>query len=93
MKHLNSTPLEGIVVTDKGELFYLLQIKKISDLVKLRKDLITAIDLISKCGNSGENVNAINTLNGLLSGLMMYDNDHYEAMDIALADVFKMKNK
>ena len=94
MEHLHETPLQGIVGTDKGELFYLLQIEKVSDLVKLRGDLSTAIDLISKNESSKEGTNAINTLNGLLAGLMKYDNDHYEAMDIALADAMKkMKNK
>lgn len=33
--------------------------------------------------SSEEGINAINALNRLLSGLMKYDNDHYEAMDIA----------
>lgn len=36
MEHLHETPLQGIVGTDKGELFYLLPIEKVSDLVKLR---------------------------------------------------------
>lgn len=94
MEHLHETPLQGIVGTDKGELFYLLQIEKVSDLVKLRWELSTAIDLISKNESSKEGTNAINTLNGLLAGLMKYDNDHYEAMDVALADAMKkMKNK
>lgn len=52
MEQLNETPLQGIVGTDSGELFYLLQIEKVSDLVKLRGDLSTAIDLISKSGSS-----------------------------------------
>lgn len=85
MEKLKETPLQGILGTDKGELFYLLQIEKVSDLVKLRGDLSIAIDLISKCGSSEEGVNTINALNKLLSGLMRYDNDHYEAMDIALS--------
>ena len=34
MEHLHETPLQGIVGTDKGELFYLLPIEKVSDLVK-----------------------------------------------------------
>ena len=94
MEQLKETPLQGIVGTDKGELFYLLEIEKVSDLVKLRGDLSTAIDLISKCGSSRERMNAIGTLNKLLAGLMKYDNDHYEAMDSALADaMMKMKNK
>lgn len=94
MEQLKETPLQGIVGTDKGELFYLLEIEKVSDLVKLRGDLSTAIDLISKCGSSRESMNAIGTLNKLLAGLMKYDNDHYEAMDSALADaMMKMKNK
>ena len=45
MEHLHETPLQGIVGTDKGELFYLLPIEKVSDLVKLRGDLSVAIDL------------------------------------------------
>ncbi len=94
MEQLKETPLQGIVGTDKGELFYLLEIEKVSDLVKLRGDLSTTIDLISKCGSSRESMNAIGTLNKLLAGLMKYDNDHYEAMDSALADaMMKMKNK
>lgn len=94
MKHLNLTPLQGIVGTENGELFYLLQIERISDLVKLRGDLITAIDLISKSGDSEESVNAVNTLNRLLYGLMKYDNDHYEAMDIAFGDALnELRNK
>lgn len=94
MEQLKETPLQGIVGTDTGELFYLLEIEKVSDLVKLRGDLSTAIDLISKCGSSRESMNAIGTLNKLLAGLMKYDNDHYEAMDSALADaMMKMKNK
>lgn len=94
MEQWNETPLQGIVETDKGELFYLLQIEKVSDLVKLRGDLSTAIDLISKYGSAEESINAINTLNRLLAGLMKYDSDHYEAMDIALADTMKkMKNQ
>lgn len=96
MEHLNETPLQGIVGTDKGELFYLLEIEKVSDLVKLRGDLSIAINLISKFGSSDseESINAINTLNRLLAGLMKYDNDHYEAMDSALADAMKkMKNE
>lgn len=94
MEQLNATPLQGIVGTDNGELFYLLQIEKVSDLVKLREDLSTAIDLISKCGSSRESINAISTLNKLLAGLMKYDSDHYEAMDSALADAMnQLKNK
>lgn len=89
MEQLHETPLQGIVGTDKGELFYLLQIEKISDLVKLRGNLSTAIDLISKGDNSKEGANAINTLNKLLAGLMKYDDDHYEVMDVALADTMK----
>lgn len=85
MEQFNETPLQGILGTEKGELFYLLQIEKVSDLVKLRGDLSIAIDLISKCGSSEEGINAINALNKLLYGLMKYDNDHYEAMDIALS--------
>ena len=85
--------MQGIVGTDKGELFYLLQIEKVSDLVKLRGDLSTAIDLISKNGSSEEGTSAINRLNGLLAGLMKYDNDHYEAMDIALADAMRKLEK
>lgn len=48
-----------------------------------------AIDLISKSGSSEEGTSAINTLNGLLTGLMKYDSDHYEAMDVALADAMR----
>lgn len=47
MEQFNETPLQGILGTDNGKLFYLLQIEKVSDLVKLRGDLSTAIDLIS----------------------------------------------
>lgn len=94
MEKLKETPLQGIVGTDNGELFYLLQIEKVSDLVKLRGDLSTAIDLISKSGSSEESINAINRLNRLLAGLMKYDNDHYEAMDSALADAMnQLKNR
>lgn len=94
MEQFNETPLQGILGTDNGKLFYLLQIEKVSDLVKLRGDLSTAIDLISKCGSSEEGINAINALNRLLSGLMKYDNDHYETMDIALSSTMKvLKNK
>lgn len=46
MEQFNETPLQGILGTDNGKLFYLLQIEKVSDLVKLRGDLSTAIDLI-----------------------------------------------
>ena len=78
MEQFNETPLQGILGTDNGKLFYILQIEKVSDLVKLRGDLI----------------NAINALNRLLSGFMKYDNDHYEAMDIALSSTMKvLKNK
>lgn len=94
MEKLKETPLQGIVGTDNGELFYLLQIEKVGDLVKLRGDLSTAIDLISKNGSSEESINAINRLNRLLAGLMKYDNDHYEAMDSALADAMNhLKNR
>lgn len=94
MEKFKETPLQGIVGTDNGELFYLLQIEKVSDLVKLRGDLSTAIDLISKSGSSEESINAINRLNRLLAGLMKYDNDHYEAMDSALADAMnQLKNR
>lgn len=94
MEKLKETPLQGIVGTDNGELFYLFQIEKVGDLVKLRGDLSTAIDLISKNGSSEESINAINRLNRLLAGLMKYDNDHYEAMDSALADAMnQLKNR
>lgn len=93
MEHLHETPLQGIVGTDKGEQFYLLPIEKVSDLVKLRGDLSAAIDLISKSGSSEEGTSAINTLNGLLAGLMKYDSDHYEAMDVALADAMRKLEK
>lgn len=79
--------------TDSGELFYLLQIEKVSDLVKLRGDLSTAIDLISKSGSSEKEINVVNALNRLLAGLMKYDNDHYEAMDIALIGAMKELKK
>lgn len=93
MEQLHETPLQGIVGTEKGELFYLLQIEKVSDLVKLRGDLSTAIDLISKSEGSEKGVGTINTLNRLLTGLMQYDGDHYEAMDVALTDTMeKLKN-
>ena len=36
MEQFNETPLQGILGTDNGKLFYLLQIEKVSDLVKLR---------------------------------------------------------
>ena len=42
MEQFNETPLQGILGTDNGKLFYLLQIEKVSDLVKLRGDLSTA---------------------------------------------------
>ena len=94
MEQFNEPPLQGILGTDNGKLFYLLQIEKVSDLVKLRGDLSTAIAIISKCGCSEEGITAINALNRLLSGLMKYDNDHYEAMDIALSSTMKvLKNK
>lgn len=93
MEQLHETPLQGIVGMDKGELFYLLPIERVSDLVKLRGDLSTAINLISKNESSEEAINAINTLNRLLAGLMKYDNDHYEAMDIALANAMKELKK
>lgn len=93
MEQLNETPLQGIVGTDSGELFYLLQIEKVSDLVKLRRDLSTAIDLISKSGSSEKEINVVNALNRLLAGLMKYDNDHYEAMDIALTGAMKELKK
>ena len=56
-------------------------------------DLSAAIDLISKTGSSEEGTSAINTLNGLLAGLMKYDSDHYEAMDVALADAMRKLEK
>ncbi|WP_195570890.1 hypothetical protein [Bacteroides nordii] len=93
MEQLHETPLQGIVGTEKGELFYLLQIEKVSDLVKLRGDLSTAIDLISKSEGSEKGVGAINTLNRLLTGLMQYDRDHYEAMDVALTDTMEKLKK
>ena len=93
MEQLNETPLQGIVGTDSGELFYLLQIEKVSDLVKWRGDLSTAIDLISKSGSSEKEINVVNALNRLLAGLMKYDNDHYEAMDIALIGAMKELKK
>ena len=93
MEHLHETPLQGIVGTEKELLFYLLPIEKVSDLVKLRGDLSAAIDLISKTGSSEEGTSAINTLNGLLAGLMKYDSDHYEAMDVALADAMRKLEK
>ena len=34
MEQFNETPLQGILGTDNGKLFYLLQIEKVSDLVK-----------------------------------------------------------
>lgn len=94
MEQLNETPLQGIVGTDNGELFYLLQIEKVSDLVKLRGDLNTAIDLISKSGSSEKEINVVNALNKLLARLTKYDNDHYEAMDSALAEAMnQLKNR
>lgn len=94
MEQLLSTPLEGIMRTDKGELFYLLQIAKVSDLVNLRTDISTAIGSLSKNGYSEKNVAAIGTLNKLMAGLMQYDEDHYEAIDISLAETIeKMKDK
>lgn len=94
MEQLNETPLQGIVGTDSGELFYLLQIEKVSDLVKLQGDLSTAIDLISKSESSEKEINVVNALNRLFARLMKYDNDHYEAMDSALAEAMnQLKNR
>lgn len=94
MEQLLSTPLQGIMGTDKGELFYLLQIQKVSDLVKLRTDLNTAISVLSQNEHSQKNDSAINMLNNLMAGLMQYDSDHYEAMDTALDEALeKLKNK
>lgn len=94
MEQLLSTPLQGIMGTDTGELFYLLQIEKVSDLVKLRMDLNTAIGVLSQNEKSLNDSSVINTLNKLMAGLMQYDSDHYQAMDTALEDALeKLKNK
>lgn len=94
MEQLLSTPLQGIMGTDTGELFYLLQIEKVSDLVKLRIDLNAAIDVLSQNEKSLKDSSVINTLNKLMAGLMQYDSDHYEAMDTALKEALeKLKNK
>lgn len=91
---LRPTPLQGIVETENGELFYLLQIGKVSDIVKLRMDLNVAIDALSKNEHSPKESSAINTLNKLMAGLMQYDSDHYEAIDTALEDALeKLRNK
>lgn len=94
MEQLLSTPLQGIMRTNTGELFYLLQIEKVSDLVKLRMDLNTAIGVLSQNEKSLNDSSVINTLNKLMAGLMQYDSDHYQAMDTALEDALeKLKNK
>lgn len=78
----------------QGELFYLLQIEKVSDLVKLRMDLNTAIGVLSQNEKALKDNSVINTLNKLMAGLMQYDSDHYGAMDTVLGDALeKLKNK
>ena len=68
MMELQATPLEGIVRSSDGTLFYLFPIQDVSTLQTVRGHLACAIDV----------------LNSLVAALSVHDGDHYSAIDSAL---------
>lgn len=86
MMELQATPLEGIVRSSDGELFYLFPIQDVSTLQTVRGHLTCAIDVLSNQEESSpeQRLEAIHTLNSLVAALSVHDGDHYEAMDSAL---------
>lgn len=86
MMELQATPLEGIVRSSDGELFYLFPIQDMSTLQTVRGHLACAIDVLSKLEESSpeQRLEAIRTLNSLVAALSVHDGDHYEAMNSAL---------
>lgn len=83
---LQATPLEGIVRSSDGELFYLFPIQDVSTLQTVRGHLTCAIDVLSNQEESSpeQRLEAIHTLNSLVAALSVHDGDHYEAMNSAL---------
>ena len=86
MMELQATPLEGIVRSSDGELFYLFPIQDVSTLQTVRGHLTCAIDVLSNQEESSpeQRLEAIHTLNSLVAALSVHDGDHYEAMNSAL---------
>ena len=86
MMELQATPLEGIVRSSDGELFYLFPIQDVSTLQTVRGHLTCAIDVLSNQEESSpeQRLEAIHTLNSLVAALSVHDGDHYNAFDSAL---------
>ena len=86
MMELQATPLEGIVRSLDGELFYLFPIQDMSTLQRVRGHLTCAIDVLSHLEESSpeQRLDAVRTLNSLVAALSVHDDDHYEAMNSAL---------
>ena len=83
---LQATPLEGIVRSLDGELFYLCPIQDVSTLQQTKAHLTCAIDVLShpeECSPE-QRLDAVRTLNSLVAALSVHDDDHYEAMNSAL---------
>lgn len=83
---LQATPLEGIVRSSEGELFYLFPIQDISTLQTVKGHLACAIDMLSNLEESSvkQRLDAVRTLNSLVAALSVHDGDHYEAINSAL---------
>lgn len=83
---LQATPLEGIVRSSEGELFYLFPIQDISTLQTMKGHLACAIDVLSNLEESSveQRLDAVRTLNSLVAALSVHDGDHYEAINSAL---------
>ena len=86
MMELQATPLEGIVRSSDGTLFYLFPIQDVSTLQTVRGHLACAIDVLSNLEESSpeQRLEAIHTLNSLVAALSVHDGDHYSAIDSAL---------
>ena len=86
MMELQAMPLEGIVRSLDGELFYLFPIQDVSTLQQTKAHLTCAIDVLSHLEESSpeQRLEAVRTLNSLVAALSVHDGDHYEAMNSAL---------